>query len=96
LLRDALELVQTSVFEHKPRACREVLDSRRDEELARLSETSDSSTDIHGQPAELSVDHLDFTGVHSCPHVEAERRAGGVGAQGLPVMVDGLSRREVM
>ena len=37
MLRDALELVQTSVFEHKPRACREVLDSRRDEELARLA-----------------------------------------------------------
>ena len=32
----------------------------------------DASTDVDGEPAGLPVDHLDFTGVHSRPHVEAE------------------------
>ena len=72
LLRDALELVHTSVLEHKSRTCGQVLHGRRDEELARFGETCDSSTDVHAEPADLPVDHLDFTGVHSCPHVEAE------------------------
>ena len=73
LVRDALELVHPSVFEHEPRTCRQVLDRRRHKELARFSETSDSSTDVHGKSADLPVNHLDFAGVHSCPHVEAKR-----------------------
>jgi hypothetical protein len=65
--------VHASVFEHKSRTCSQVFDGRRHEELARLSETCNSSADVHGEPADLPVDCLDFTGMRSCPDVEPER-----------------------
>jgi hypothetical protein len=48
LARDALEFVGSAVVELDPRACHEVLDSARNEYLARLSLSGDACADVDG------------------------------------------------
>src|SRR4029453_5466465 len=50
----------------------EVLDRARDQHLAGSGSFRDPSADVHGDPADLPVDHLALTGMEAGANLETE------------------------
>src|SRR4051794_16768905 len=70
LVGDPLERTGAAVLEADARPGDEVPNGAGDEHLARTRERPDPRRDVHGDPADVVVDDLDFAGVESDPHLE--------------------------
>src|SRR6476659_8995048 len=69
---DALQFMLAGVFEHEARACHEVLDCRRHEDLGTASEGRHTRADVDGDTANFVGRQLHFPRMHPRPDLEVQ------------------------
>src|SRR3954452_15745022 len=71
------EVMCAGVYEREPRSRHQILNGLRHKHLRRAGERRDAGSNRHGQPRELAVDYLAFTGVHPRADLESELAHAG-------------------